>query len=104
MSSIAKETFDFYDTAKDLRERKQIINDYAFYGIIDRDKVIKKITELQQKDAEVVAATNTAQTMRGAVDLKYADDNTLIVNLQFQIDILEKKLAAKAIKEVVEEK
>lgn len=104
MSNTVKEAFDFYNMTKDIQERKQIIDDYRTYGILDRNKVIDKITELQHKDVEVATATNTVQAIQGAVILNYADNNTLIENLLFQINILEGKLVAKTIKNATEDK
>lgn len=104
MSNTVKKAFDFYNMTKDIQERKQMIDDYRTYGILDRNKVIDKITELQHKDVEVSTATNTVQAIQGAVILNYADNNTLIENLLFQINVLEGKLVAKTIKNATEDK
>lgn len=95
MSENTKDALEILDLNKNIQERKQLIQDYIAYGILDRHKVIEKIRELQTTDVDITVATATVQIMRGAVILEYADDNTLIENLQFQINILEGKLIDK---------
>lgn len=104
MSKTVNEILDYYSITKDIQERKQILSDYFTRGIIDRNKAIDKIRELQRTDAEVTAATTTAQILCGSVNLECADNNTLIENLQFQISILEGKLITKTIKNAMEDK
>ena len=104
MSENTKDTLEILNLNKDIKERQQLIQDYIAYGILDRHKVIEKIKELQITDSDITAATATVQAIRGTVILEYADNNTLIENLQFQIDILEGKLIEKTIKKAVEEK
>jgi len=104
MSENTKDTLEILNLNKDIKERQQLIQDYIAYGILDRHKVIEKIKELQITDSDITAATVTAQAIRGTVILEYADNNTLIENLQFQIDILEGKLIEKTIKKAVEDK
>lgn len=104
MSEFITSTLEILDLNKNIQERKQLIQDYIAYGILDKHKVIEKIRELQTTDLDITAATATVQAIRGAVILEYADDNTLIENLQFQIDILEGKLIEKTIKKAVEDK
>lgn len=104
MSQTVNEILDYYSMTKDILERKQMISDYFTRGIIDRNKVIDKIKELQTTDVEVSAATATAQIIVGSVDLGYADNNTLIKNLQFQINVLEGKLINKTVKNAMEDK
>lgn len=104
MSQTAKDIVDIFNTTRDIQERAQIIHDYATYGTLDRQKAISKITELQHKDAEVTAATATAQILCGSVALECADNNTLIENLRFQISILEGKLITKTVEGAMEDK
>lgn len=104
MSEFITSTLEILDLNKNIQERKQLIQDYIAYGILDRHKVIEKIKELQITDSDITAATATVQAIRGTVILEYADNNTLIENLQFQIDILEGKLIEKTIKKAMEEK
>lgn len=104
MSKTVNEVLDYYNITKDIQERKQILSVYFTRGIIDRNKAIDKIRELQLTDAEVNVATTTAQILCGSVALECADNNTLIENLQFQISILEGKLITKTIKNAMEDK
>lgn len=104
MSENIKETLEFLNLNKDIKERQQLIQDYIACGVLDRHKAIEKIRELQTTDIDITLATATVQIMRGAVILECADDNTLIENLQFQINILEGKLIEKVIKKGTEDK
>lgn len=104
MSENIKETLEILNLNKDIKERQQLIQNYIACGVLDRHKAIEKIKELQTTDIDITVATATAQIMCGTVILEYADDNTLIENLQFQINILKGKLIEKTIKKVTEEK
>lgn len=103
MNEIAKENSEVLNITKDIQERNQIIHDYITYGILDRNKVIEKVRELQLTDSDVISATKVMQSARGYVMLEYADDNTLIENLQFQTNILKGKLIDKTRKNTTEE-
>lgn len=103
MNEIAKENSEVLNITKDIQERKQIIHDYITYGILDRNKVIQKIRELQSTDSDVIAATVVMQATRGYAMLECLDDNTLIENLQFQTNILKGKLIDKTRKSAMEE-
>ena len=56
-------------------------------------EAIEKIMSLQLTDADMAIATAAKQTQCGSVDLYQADNNLIIANIQFQIDILIAKLA-----------
>ncbi len=103
MSDIIKETSEVLNITKDIQERNTIIQSYISSGILDRNKAIEKIRELQITDSDITAATIAMQAAHGYVILEQADDSTLIENLRFQINILEGKLIAKTIKNATEE-
>lgn len=103
MGEIIKETLEAFHITKDIQERNTIIQSYISYGILDRNKAIEKIRELQVADSDITAATIAMQAAHGYVILEQADDNILIENLRFQINILESKLITKTIKNVTEE-
>lgn len=98
MNVIIKENSEVLNITKDIQERNQIIHDYITYGILNRNKVIEKISELQ-----FTSATKVIQSAHGYVRLEFADDSTMIENLQFQINILEGKLIDKIRKNTTEE-
>lgn len=104
MSELIKDTIDTTKTTKDLYERKQIVNNYMINRFLDRGTIIKMIKELQESDADVLAATTAARLLNGTVILDTADDNTLIDNLNLQIRVLEGKLIAKTVNKAMEDK
>ena len=79
--------------SKDIIERENIIRQFQTTGFLDRNEAIKKITSLQLTDADMAFATVAKQTQCGSVDLYQADNNLIIMNIQFQIEILKAKLA-----------
>ncbi len=98
MSNNIREPLEIIDLNAKIHERNDIIRDYLTYGVLDRHTAIEKIRELQTTDSDIATATVTAQAVRGSVILEYADNKTLIKNLQFQIDFLNGKLIDKSIK------
>ena len=98
MSNNIREPLEIIDLNAKIHERNDIIRDYLTYGVLDRHTAIEKIRELQTTDSDIATATVTAQAVRGSVILEYADNKTLIENLQFQIDFLNGKLIDKSIK------
>ena len=93
MDNPIKREYDKMSITKDIVERENIICQLQTTGFLDRNKAIKKITSLQLIDADMAFATVAKQTQCGSVDLYQADNNLIIMNIQFQIEILKAKLA-----------
>lgn len=75
---------------KDIAEREKIISDYKKYGILDRDKAIKKIQELRIKDKEVEITIAKLATF--SIPFSMSSDEQIIAELDMQKTILEAKL------------
>lgn len=92
MDNSTKRNFDKLSVTKDIAERQNIIHKFETTGFLDRNEAINKVTSLQITDAELLTATKLKQVVSGSVNLYQADDNTIISNLQFQVDFLISKL------------
>ena len=75
---------------KDIAEREKIISDYKKYGVLDRDKAIKKIQELRIKDKEVEITIAKLATF--SIPFSMLSDEQIIAELDMQKTILEAKL------------
>ena len=93
MSNPIKKEFDKASLAKDIIERESIIQRFQMTGYLDRDDAIKKIETKIFMDADLTLATAAKQAQSGSVNLRQADNNLIITNLQFQVDFLKAKLA-----------
>ena len=93
MGNPIKREYDKMSVTKDIIERENIIRQFQTTGFLDRNEAIEKIMSLQFTDADMAIATAAKQTQCGSVDLYQADNNLIIANIQFQIDILIAKLA-----------
>lgn len=76
---------------KDIAEREKIISDYKKYGILDRDKAIKKIQELRIKDKEVEKIT-IAKLATFSIPFSMSSDEQIVAELDMQKEILKAKL------------
>lgn len=76
---------------KDIAEREKIISDYKKYGILDRDKAIKKIQELRIKDKEVEKITIT-KLATFSIPFSMSSDEQIVAELDMQKEILKAKL------------
>lgn len=92
MDNSIKTECDKLSVVNDINERQNIIRQFETTGFLDRNKAINKITSLQITDTELLTATKLKQVASGSVNLYQADDNTIISNLQFQVDFLILKL------------
>lgn len=92
MDNSIKTECDKLSVINDINERQNIIRQFETTGFLDRNKAINKITSLQITDTELLTATKLKQVASGSVNLYQADDNTIISNLQFQVDFLISKL------------
>ena len=106
MGNPIKDAFDIAGLERDIVEREQYIKKYKIYGILNREKVIEKILELREKDKEVCTAYYAEMTMEAAAKaaagkrayfpaLSDCSNQTLINELQKQIDLLQAKLITK---------
>ena len=93
MSSPIKREYDKISITRDIIERENIIRQFQTTGFFDRNKAIEKIMSLQLTDADMAIATVAKQKQCGGVDLYQADNNLIIANIQFQVDILKAKYA-----------
>lgn len=93
MSNPIKREYDKMSITKDIVERENIIRQFQTTGFLDRNEAIEKIMSLQLTDADMAFATIAKQTQCGSVNLYQADNNLIIANIQFQIEILNAKLA-----------
>lgn len=76
---------------KDIAEREKIISDYKKYGILDRDKAIKKIQELRIKDKEVEKII-IAKLATFSIPFSMSSDEQIVAELDMQKEILKAKL------------
>lgn len=82
---------DINSLIKDIVEREKIISDYKKYGILDRDKAIKKIQELRIKDKEVEKIT-IAKLATFSIPFSMSSDEQIVAELDMQKEILKAKL------------
>ena len=99
MSNPIKKEYDKMSISKDIIERENIIRQFQTTGFLDRNDAIKKITSLQITDVDMAIATVAKQTQCGSVNLYQADNDLIITNIQFQIEILKAKLAKLGLEE-----
>lgn len=93
VSNSIKKEFDKTEITKDILELQNIVAMFNTTGFLDRNYAIQKINEIRSTNIELVAATALKQAESGTVILQMADNNTIINNVQFQIDFLTAKLA-----------
>ena len=81
---------------KDIAEREKIISDYKKYGVLDRDKAIKKLQELRIKDKEVeeitIAKLATFCIRDSSIPFSMSSDEQIVAELDMQKEILKAKL------------
>lgn len=92
MDNSIKREYDKLSVAKDIAERQNIIRQFETTGFLDRNEAIDTITSLQITDTELAVATKFKQAVNGSINLYQADNDTIISNLQFQVDFLIAKL------------
>lgn len=93
MSNPIKREYDKMSITKDIVERENIIRQFQTTGYLDRNEAIEKILSLQHTDADMALATAAKQNQCGGIDPYKADNNLIIANIQFQVDILKAKYA-----------
>ena len=82
-----KEIYDKASIIKDISERKEIIDKYNLTGFLDRQSAIDKIRKLRMTD-EHVAATTAARLVVSSVPFDQASNESIIAELQMQLDVL----------------
>lgn len=92
MSYPIKRENDKMSITNDIIERENIIRRFQTTGFLDRNEAIEKIMSLQLTDVDTALATVAKQTQCGSVNLYQADNDLIIANMQFQIEILNSKL------------
>lgn len=95
MNDINKKVVDKTSIAKDIAERKAIIEQFKSQRILDRENAIKKIRELRASNEMVLVTTTMNQQMRGSKPFLLCTDADLVAELQMQKDILELELLKK---------
>ena len=92
MTESAKNEYDKASIVKDIAEREAIIQRFYATGELDREDAIRKFLALQSKDHEAANAMRMKCIQHGCIDIHSADNNTIVDNLQFQVDFLKTKL------------
>lgn len=92
----AKNNYDAVSLAREIKERKDIIDSFNRYGYLDRDNAIKKILELRSSDMDVAVAANVQQ-INGSIPIVCASDQQLVFELNSQLNILKAKLFNQAL-------
>lgn len=83
----------------EIAKRESIIANYSLTGFLDRGTVIGLIKNLKETDIDVKVVSSLKEMQCGTIDLNIAPNDTLIFNLQIQLDALKVKLAKIALEE-----
>ena len=86
--------FEIEQAMKDIRERKELIQQFWQTGLLDRDKTIQKIVELRVSDQTVMTLEHLQMSASSAprIPLERATDAELVEQLKVQVAALEAKL------------
>ena len=86
--------FEKIQIMKDIRDRKDLIQQYRQTGWLDRDKTIQKIMELRVSDRTVMMLEHLQMSASSAprIPLERATDAELVEQLKVQVAALEAKL------------
>ena len=101
MTESAKNEYDKASIVKDIAEREAIIQRFYATGELDREDAIRKLLALQSKDREAANAMSMKCIQHGGIDIHSADNNTIVGNLQFQVDFLKTKLLIRMGKDTI---
>ena len=82
---------DIINITKDISDRRQIIQNYYSTGSLDRDNAIKMIMQLRSTDIEVAEVTAAKLTV-SRIPFNEATDQSVVNELQMQVDVLLAKL------------
>lgn len=86
--------------SREIAERESMVLNYNRTGNLDRETAKNLIRKLKRTDIEVKTVSSLKEIQCGTIDLNSASNDTLIFNLQMQVDILEAKLAKLASEEI----
>ena len=88
--------FEKIQIMKDIRDRKDLIQQFRQTGWLDRDKTIQKIMELRVNDPTVMRLEYLQMSASQAprIPLERATDAELVDQLKVQVAALEAKLGA----------
>lgn len=100
MSNQLYNEFEKLKIDNEIAKRKNIISDYYRTGVFDRETAKNLIKNLKKTDVDVKAVSSLKEMQCGTIDLNIASNDTLIFNLQIQLDVLEAKLAKIALEEI----
>lgn len=92
--------FEKMKISREIAERKNIILHYNRTGNLDRETAKNLIRNLKETDIDVKAASSLKEMQCGTIDLNIAPNDTIIFNLQLQIDVLEAKFVKIALEEI----
>ena len=92
--------FEKMKISREIAERKNLILHYNRTGDLDRETAKNLIRNLKETDIDVKVVSSLKEMQCGTIDLNIAPNDTLIFNLQIQLDVLEAKLAKIALEEI----
>lgn len=93
MGGQEKKTLGRADIEHEISSRRNIIEFYEKRGYLaERMGAVRLILELQERDRELMIATEVMQTADGSIDLNTANDRQLVKRIEFQLDYLENLL------------
>ena len=101
MTESAKNEYDKASIVKDIEEREAIIQRFYATGELDREDAIRKFQALQIKDSEAAEVMALERIKNGGIDIRSADNNTIVGNLQFQVDFLKANLLIRMDKDTI---
>ena len=73
---------------KDIAERKAVIDKYNMTHTVDRERVIKMLSDKKMEDPRILNATSAVQIVKGSIPYEQVSDQSLIGEVKFQIAIL----------------
>lgn len=85
---------DKLSLTKDIAERDRIIEEYNFFGVLDRADAIDKIKKLRATDLEIATVT-AAELTKGSVPFEQCSNDQIINELILQRNVLNAKLSKK---------
>lgn len=95
MGGQEKRTLGRADIENEISIRRNMIAFFEKRGYLaERMGAVRLILELQEKDRELMIATEVMQTADGSIDLNTANDRQLVKRIEFQLDYLESILGA----------
>lgn len=94
MENLIINELDKLSLTKDIAERDRIIEEYKFFGVLDRAAAIDKIKKLRATDLEVATVT-AAELAKGSVPFDQCSNDQIVDELILQRNVLNAKLSKK---------